>query len=532
MTTREITQLPEGEDDLIAPRVQAGDVVPMSYSQEQLWFLQRLEPEMTAYNLPRVLRLRGPIDADALERAFRAVIERHAILRTRFLEQDGVPVQIAQEEAAFSLQKADLSQENIAQRDVLLEAEIGPVVSHVFDLGAPPALVAKLVKLGEEEFILVFCLHHIVSDAWSNPILAKDLSDAYRLALQTGEEVHLSQIPLQYGDYCLWQRKCAQDGEWTRQIEEWNQYLGPDVPALDLPTDSPRPAQKRFEGASIHFSLPADLQNAVRNFCKAERLMPSVPLFAAWQVLLAKYSGQEEFAIGVPITGRMREELHDLIGFFVNTLVFKANLASPVSWRQLCLKIRAELIQGMGNATLPFELLITNRHDQRSPGRDPLFQVMFDIQMQDAPLDLHIEGITAEIVERHYAGSKFDLSLDVLVKPDEIGGRLEFDTAIFREETAARLVDYYARILESLVTQPDALLADVALLNDAERGELLRWGVNKERYPDVRPVHRLIEERVKEKPEAIALVFCEEELSYAELNGRANRLANRLIALG
>jgi amino acid adenylation domain-containing protein len=437
-----------------------------------------------------------------------------------------------QEEASFSLQKVDLSQERGVQRDALLEAEIGPVVSYVFDLGMPPALVAKLVKLEQEEFILVFCLHHIVSDAWSNPILARDLSEAYRLALQTGEDVHLSQLSLQYGDYCLWQRRCAQDGEWTRQIEEWNQYLGPDVPALDLPMDYPRPAQKRFEGASIHFSLPADLQNAVRNFCKAERVMPSVPLFAAWQVLLAKYSGQEEFAIGVPITGRMREELHDLIGFFVNTLVFKANLASPVSWRQLCHQIRAEFIQGMSNATLPFELLITNRHDQRSPGRDPLFQVMFDIQMQDAPLDLKIEGITAEIVERHYAGSKFDLSLDVLVKPDEIGGRLEFDTAIFREETAAHLVDYYARTLESLVTQPDELFVSGVLLSDQEREELMCWGVNKERYPEARPVHRLIEERVKEQPEAIALVFGEEELSYAELNARANRLANRLITLG
>ncbi|MFT4101596.1 MAG: condensation domain-containing protein, partial [Burkholderiaceae bacterium] len=304
---QEAAQLGGTIDSDVAP-VRADAALPMSYSQEQLWFLQRLDPAMTAYNLPRVLRLRGAVDADALERAFQAVIERHAVLRTRFFEKDGVPMQQVLPAAAFGLQRTDLSKRRGARKDEALEQEVRAIVSHVFDLGTAPVIVAKLVRLSASEHVLVFCMHHIVSDAWSNPILAKDLSDAYRIARASSGEVHLPALQQQYADYAVWQRAQADGGKWAEQLAYWNRYLGGEVPVLELPSDRPRSGRKSFDGADLTFALPKPIEEAVRRFCKAERLTPFVPLFAAWQVLLAKYSGQSDFAIGVPNAGRGHED--------------------------------------------------------------------------------------------------------------------------------------------------------------------------------------------------------------------------------
>ena len=511
-----------------------GQTVALSYAQEQLCFLQRLEPTLTAYNLPRVFELEGELDADALERAFQALIARHAILRTRFFERDGASLQQAQAGVDFALERIDLSalasapQAQAQQLDALVRRTAG----HVFDLEAAPALVARLARLGERRHVLLVCLHHIVSDAWSNPILAGDLAAAYRLALRAGGAVHLPPLPVQYADYAVWQRASAAQGALDRQLDHWNRHLGTDVPALELPTDRARPAQKSFAGRTLGFDLPPALAAALQTLCRAEKCTPFVMLLAAWQVLLARYSGQDDFAIGVPNAGRQHEEVHGLLGFFVTTQVFRARLAPRQSLREIWRQVRADALAALDNADLPFELLLASRKDRRDPARSPLFQAMFSAQMLDGGTALDLEGLRAEAVEFEEAGAKFDLSLDFYLEPRRVHGRLEYNTDLFDEVTALRLSGYYRRVLEAFVADPERALGELALPGDDEHAVLRRWGEGAPVALQAEPVHRSIARQAALQPDAPALFFGELAWSRAQLDERANRLAHRLRALG
>ncbi|SEL36539.1 HxxPF-repeated domain-containing protein, partial [Variovorax sp. YR750] len=516
----------------IVRTVRDGDAVALSYAQEQLCFLQKLEPGLTAYNLPRVFRLEGALDADALERAFQAVIARHAILRTSFFEQDGVPMQRVHASAPFALERIDLSGLPAEAQKQPLDEAVCRTAAHVFDLGAAPALVARLVTLGGGRHVLAVCLHHVVSDAWSNPILANDLARAYRLALRSGDAVELPPLSVQYADYAVWQRAGVQGGALAGQLEHWNRHLGPEVPALDLPTDRTRGSRKTFAGTALGFELPPALALAVQKFCRAEKCTPFVALLAAWQVLLSRQSGQGDFAVGVPNAGRHHEEVSELLGFFVTTQVFRARLSPRQSLRQVCRQVRADALAALDNADLPFEVLLANRKDRRDPARSPLFQVMFGVQMSGEAVALDLEGVRAELEEFDDAGAKFDLSLDFYIDPQGVRGRLEYNTDLFEAHTAQRLVDGYIRVLETLASDPDRLLANLVLTSEAERAQLMGWSENPQHRDHVEPVHRLIGRQAARTPDAQAVVFGEASLSYAQLDARANRLAHRLIALG
>ncbi len=516
----------------IVPAVRDGDAVALSYAQEQLCFLQKLEPGLTAYNLPRVFRLEGALDADALERAFHAVIARHAILRTSFFEQDGVPMQRVHACAPFSLERIDLTALPADARKQALAEAVRRTAAHVFDLGTAPALVAQLVTLGDDRHVLAVCLHHVVSDAWSNPILAGDLAQAYRLALRAGGVVELPSLPVQYADYAVWQRASVQGGALAGQLDHWNRHLGPEVPALDLPTDRTRAAQKTFAGTALGFELPPALALAVQKFCRAEKCTPFVALLAAWQVLLSRQSGQGDFAIGVPNAGRHREEVSELLGFFVTTQVFRARLSPRQSLRAVCRQVRSDALAALDNADLPFEVLLASRKDRRDPARSPLFQVMFGVQMSGEAVALDLEGVRAEMEEFDDAGAKFDLSLDFYIAAQGVRGRLEYNTDLFEARTAQRLVDSYLRVLQALASDPDCLLANLVLTGGDERAQLMRWSENLPHRDDAEPVHRLIARQARRTPDAVALVFGDSAWSYAQLDARANRLAHRLIGLG
>ncbi len=521
------------DEPLMAPmQMEAGAELPLSYAQEQLWVMQRIEPELTAYNLPRVFRLAGRLDSDALERGFQAVVARHAVLRTRFFERGGIPLQTVLQHVPFQVERIDLSGRSTPAREAMLAEAINETLSHVFDLGAAPALRVRLIKLGAELPTLAVCLHHIVSDAWSNPILAQDLATAYRLALREPGPVHLPPLSMQYLDYAVWQRARAQDGSWNVQIDHWNAHLGADVPTLDLPVDHTRAARQSFSGTADHFELEPALGEAVQKLCRAEKCTPFVVLLSAWQVLLARYSGQNDFAIGVPNAGRHREELQDLLGFFVTTQVFRVRLAPHMTLRQVCRQVRGDALSALAHADLPFELLLASRQERRDPARSPLFQVMFDVQVGSATQASAFEGLCVEPVPFVERGAKYDLSLDIGIDAERVQGRLEYNTDLFDARTVKRLMAYYVGVLECFVREPDGLVAHIELPLEAERAQLHGWGVNAQRHPDAAPVHRLMEQRVREHPQAVALVFGEESLTYGELNGRANRLAHRLIQHG
>jgi len=516
----------------IVRTVADGDAVALSFAQEQLCFLQKLEPGLTAYNLPRVFRLGGALDAHALERAFQALIARHAVLRTSFFEQGGVPMQRVQAVAPFTLERIDLSALTAQAQKQPLDEAVRRTAAHVFDLAIAPALIARLVKLGDDRHVLAVCLHHIVSDAWSNPILAADLGEAYRLALHSSGAVALPPLPVQYADYAVWQRASVQGGALAGQLDHWNRHLGPDVPALDLPTDRTRPSRKTFAGTALGFALPPALALAMQKFCRAEKCTPFVALLAAWQVLLARYSGQGDFAVGVPNAGRHHDEVSELLGFFVTTQVFRARLSPRQSLRQVCRQVRADALAALDNADLPFEVLLASRKDRRDPARSPLFQVMFGVQMAGEAVALDFEGVRAELEEFDDAGAKFELSLDFYIDPQGVRGRLEYNTDLFDARTAQRLVDSYTRVLETLAADPDCVLANLVLTGEDERAQLAHWSRNLPHRAYDEPVHRLIAKQARRTPDAVALVFGEVSLNYAQLEARANRLAHRLIAMG
>ncbi|GKS74493.1 hypothetical protein AVME950_06375 [Acidovorax sp. SUPP950] len=529
-----ILPLQDVEDGDIVPCTRAGDDIPLSYAQEQLWFLQCLVPGMTAYNLPRVLKIDGPLDADALERAFQAVLARHAILRTAFIERDGVPWQTVRPQVPFQLECIDAADRAAEPADAVVAELVSGLASHVFELGRAPALVARLVKLGDQRHLLGVCLHHIVTDAASNPILARDLGMAYGQALRSPGPVHLPALRLQYGDFAVWQRAQLDSGGFARQLDHWNAHLGPHVPALELPLDGIRSEGQSFRGESLNFTLEPALCERLLRLCRAERCTPFMVLLAAWQMLLCRYSGQTDFGVGVPNAGRHRESLRDLLGFFVNTQVFRARLSPQQTLRQICRQVRADALAALEHADLPLEALLASRKAAREGGRNPLFQVMFSWQVADPSLVLDLHGARAEFIDAGPAGAKVDLSLNAVLDAGQIHARLEYNTDLFGPDTAQRLRAGFMRVLEALADHPDGLLGELDLLDVRERERLQGWG---ERGRVAEPVgegslHARIERHARARPDAVALVLGDRQLSYGELNRQANQLAHHLIGRG
>ncbi|WP_377155075.1 AMP-binding protein [Roseateles sp. UC29_93] len=521
-------------------RVADGDAVRLSFTQEPLWILQRLGERMTAYNLPRVMRLRGPLRIEALQRAFDAVIARHSILRTRFFERDGVPMAVAQASVPFLLDQVDLSGEPAPAREAALAREVGATLNHVFDLGAAPAMAARLIRLGAEEHVLALCLHHIVSDAWSNPVFAADLSTAYALALKQSGPVRLPELPLQYADHTVRQRAAMAQGAFDRALAHWNAHLGPEVPALELPTDAPRPAMPTFRGTSIAFDLDPALDAALRQFCRAERCTPFVALFAAWQLLLARFARQSEFAVGVPHAGRQDEDVFGLIGFFVNTHVYRARLSSGQTLRQLCRQIRGNALAAMSHPDLPLDLLLAQRGERRDPTRSPLFQVLFGVQMGDLPA-LSFDGVAVEFVEQGDVNAKFDLSMNFQVGTARTGGRLAYNTDLFGPATARRLIRGCVAMLEAVLREPDRVVGSISLADAEDLRRLNDWGTGERRdtmatarapMPAIVPVHERVRQHARRQPHATALVHEDESLTWSALDRRADRLASLLRARG
>ncbi|WCM87220.1 amino acid adenylation domain-containing protein [Acidovorax sp. NCPPB 3576] len=532
---RDVLALPIAQDEGdILPCTRAGDEIPLSFAQEQLWFLQRLVPGMTAYNLPRVLKIDGPLDPGALERAFQAVLERHAILRTAFIERDGVPLQVVQPHVPFQIERIDASDRAAGSAQAVIAELAEDLAAHVFALGSAPALVARLVRLGDHRHLLGVCLHHIVTDAASNPILARDLGAAYGQALRSPGAVRLPVLPLQYGDFAVWQRAQLENGGFARQLDHWNAHLGSHVPVLELPLDGVRSVEQSFRGDSLSFTLEPALCERLLRLCRAERCTPFMVLLAAWQMLLCRYSGQTDFGVGVPNAGRHRESLRDLLGFFISTQVFRARLSPQQTLRQICRQVRADALAALEHADLPLEALLASRKAARDGGRNPLFQVMFSWQVADPSLVLDLHGARAEFIDAGPSGAKADLSLNAVLDGGKIHARLEYNTDLFGPETAQRLRAGCVRVLEALADDPDGLLGELDLLDAVERLRVQGWGepgVVSEPMGEG-SLHARIERHAKAHPAAIALVLGDRQLSYGQLNRQANQLAHHLIGRG
>ncbi|MCC5901418.1 MAG: amino acid adenylation domain-containing protein [Halomonas sp.] len=521
----------EGQDGM-PEAIREGDVLPLSYSQQQLWFLHRYSPDLTAYNQPRAYQLTGNVDAGAIERAFQALIQRHSVLRTRFFERNGVPHQSVLPSIPFSIRREDLSELAAPEQGERLERSIQNVAQHVFDLGAPPLLVARLIKLAEKSYVLVVCLHHIISDAWSNRIIESDLSEAYRQALSQDRNAKLPSLPVQYGDYVLQQQKRVATGDINKELKYWNEHLGDDVPPLEITTDHVYPKQQEFRGATKRFVLDSSLASSLKAFCHQERFTPFVPLFAAWQVVLARYCGQHDFAIGVPSSGRQQEEFQEVVGFFITTLPFRVRVNPAMTLRDVCRQVKKDAVGSLNYADMPLEVLLEQRKVKRDPVRQPLFQVIFGLQFRSDTEQLQLDDVSIELIDISQTSAKFELSLDIFIEQEQVVGALEFNSDLFDEKTIHRLIGYYQEVLGVLLEKPETQLCSIELPDNAEKALLRDWGSREATDSPVEPIHHVIERQAAATPEATALVFEDQSLNYTELNTRANQLAHYLIGLG
>ncbi|HEY7424336.1 MAG TPA: amino acid adenylation domain-containing protein [Gemmataceae bacterium] len=514
----------------ILPR-SAGEDVRLSFAQEQLWFLDQLEPGNPAYNLAATVRVGGPLDPVALQQALRALVCRHDILRTTFIARAGQPVQVVALTLPLAVPLMDLRGLPETQRQSRVQELTLSEARKPFDLACGPLLRASLLRLTDDEHLLLLTVHHIAADGWSMRVLVRELAEAYA-AFAAGDEALLPELPAQYADHAIWQRQSLQGEILSEQLAYWREKLADASPALNLPTDHRRPSAQAYRGARHPFRLPAGLAERVRTLGRQYGCTPFMVLLAAFQTLLQRYSGQDDFCVGSPIAGRDRPEMKGLVGFFVNTLVLRADLTGNPSFGELLGRVRETCLGAYAHQELPFERLVEELRPQRDLSRSPLFQALFTFDLE-SEARLELPGLTLEFSEVDTGTAKFDLSLYLRESAAGLRGYLEYDTDLFEGETAARMVGHWQTLLDAAITEPSLPLSELPLLTEAERRRLLlEWNDTCAPLPAQQCLHQLIEAQVERTPDAIALIHGEDRLSYQELNRRANRLAHHLRAQG
>ena len=513
------------------PRRPGGGPVPLSFAQQRLWFLDQLEPDSPLYNITRAFRIRGPLDAGALREALDSLIARHETLRTTFVAADGEPAQVIAEGRPAEMVVSDLPPaaegERAAEVQRLLSAEARRPVA----LSRDPMLRAILLRLGAEDHVLCVTIHHIVSDWWSMRILLAELGALYGACL-AGAESPLPELPIQYADYAVWQRDWLRGEALERQLAYWRGHLGGAPPALELPTDRPRPAVQTYRGARESLMLPGVLADALKELARREGATLFMTLLAAYQTLLHRYTGQEDLVIGSAIAGRTRVETEGLIGFFVNTLVLRTDLSGDPPFREALARARATCLGAYAHQDLPFEKLVEELQPERTLGRTPLFQTMLVLQDSRRPTP-ELAGLAVEPLEVHTGTAKFDLSLTLVEAPAGLQATLEYSTDLFDASTMRRLLGHLGSLLQGIVADPDRRLSALPLLTDAERHQLLvEWNTTRADFPKGECLHHGVEAQAAWTPDAAAVAFRDRTLTYRELNRRADRLARRLRRLG
>jgi amino acid adenylation domain-containing protein len=518
-----------GEDQ---PASQTAEVyvMPCSYAQQRLWFIDRWQPGAATYNMSVATRLVGSLSAPALESALNQLVSRHESLRTAFALQDGEPFQHILPNAAVQMPLRDLSGREPARAQSEALGLAQEFAQRPFDLSAAPLLRALLIRIDPQEHLLVLVLHHIVSDGWSMGVLYGELSTLYQAQLED-RQAQLPPLPIQYADYALWQREQLQGQLLERELGYWRKRLD-GLSTLELPTDRPRPPRPSYRGASQPVYIEARLSEALKRLARAQQCTPFMALLTAFATLLQRYSGLADIAVGSPIAGRNRSQLEGLIGFFVNTLVLRTDASGDPSFLELLARVRECTLDAYAHQELPFEKLVQELRPQRDPSRNPLTQVMFALQNTPGK-ELSLPGLRCCRVQLCTDTAKFDLTLSLSEEPDGLRGQLEYATDLFEAGTIERMVGHWRVLLEAIVADPGQAISQLPLLTEAERRQLLiEWNDTAAEYPRDRCIHQLFEAQVERTPEATALVYETQQLTYGELNARANRLAHHLRSLG
>jgi amino acid adenylation domain-containing protein len=505
--------------------------LPLSFAQQRLWFLDRLESGSAFYNIPIAVRLAGPLNVDALEQSFNEIIRRHEILRTSFHELEGKPVQVIAPSVSLSFRVEDFGGmpraegESAAQRFALEEAQ------HPFDLTDSPLLRVNLLRLNDEEHILLATLHHIVSDGWSMNIFVQEMTALYK-AFAAGESSPLAALRIQYGDFAVWQREWLRDGVLLGQLAYWKEQLAGAPPVLELPTDWPRPKVQTFRGAKYPLMLPETLSRDLKEFNRRKNVTLFMTLLAAFKVLLYYYTRQTDLVVGTSIANRNRAEIEELIGFFVNTLVLRTDLSGDPTFSELLDRVREVSFGAYAHQDLPFEKLVEELQPERRLSQTPLFQVMLVLE-NATETELELEGLRISPLKVDSGSAKFDLTLLVQETPEGLGCLFEYNTDLFKPATITRMAGHYEMLLRHLLMKPESSIGELEIIGEQERREILfEFNRTEADFPRGKCVHELFEEQVARTPDALAIIFEEERLSYQELNVRSNQLAQHLRALG
>ncbi len=488
--------------------------LPLSYGQQRLWFLDRFEPASASYNMPLALRLRGDLDIAALQAGMNEIVRRHEVLRTTFATVEGEAVQVIAAAAPAVLAVVDLTRLAEGDRHAQAQALAQEEARAPFDLATGPLLRTRLLKLGAREHMLLFTMHHIASDGWSVGVLVKELSLLYQAGVNQ-VPAGLPPLRVQYADYAHWQRGWLAGQVLEEQVAYWKEQLTGASALLELPLDFSRPAVQTHSGAVLPLAIDAGVAAGLHAVGRRAGATLFMTLAAAFNVLLARYSGQDDICIGTPIANRTQDDVEPLIGFFVNTLVLRTRVDGRLSFMQLLAQVQATTLDAYAHQELPFEHLVDVLKPERHTSHSPLFQVM--LVLQNAPQSaLVLPGLTLEAVATEQTTAKFDLTLSLAEQEGELHGSFEYNTGLFERATVQRMADHFAQLLRAIVEQPAAAVGALPLLTPAQRSQqLLAWNDTRHAYPDDLCIHALFEAQAARAPDAAALVFGEERLTYA-----------------
>lgn len=514
-------------DETIPRRTRSGGT-PLSFAQERLWFLEQLQPGQVAYSLAGAVRLRGVLDRKALDRTLATLVARHEALRTTFRLAGDMPVQVVSEAGPVQLAVVDLCDMSPAERERAAVSQALVEARRPFELEVGPLFRPTLYRLAPDDHVLLFCMHHMISDGWSVGVMVREIGQCYEAYLR-GKEPLLPDLPIQYPDYAAWQREYLEGNALAQDLDYWKRALA-DLQTLELPSDRPRPAEATMKGARCRFTLSRTLADRLREVGRSEGATLFMTLLAAFAVLIGRYTGQDDVAVGSPIAGRDRTELEGLIGFFVNTLVLRTNLSGDPSFRGVLKRVKETCLGAYAHQNVPFEKLVEAVRPERDLSRNPLFQVM--LALQNVPVQpLELTGLRLEPVDLDRGASQFDLTLFLREVEQGLDGVWEYSTDLFDRSTIERMTGHVQTLLEGVGADPDQRIGTLPMLTSGEQARIREWNDTAIEEPG-RCVHELISLQAAQAGARVAVECDGATLTYAELETRAERLAGHLRSVG
>ncbi|MCB0729106.1 MAG: AMP-binding protein, partial [Ignavibacteriae bacterium] len=516
---------------LILPPVtaeQRPEKIPLSYSQERLWFIDQLEGSVQ-YHVPAVLRLKGKLNIEALTRSLQTIINRHEVLRSVILQEDGAGYQVVQDKDNWDLEIIDGGKFKDSPEE--LQSNILKLIGKPFDLSKDHMMRIHLIRLSEDENILVITMHHIASDGWSVSVIVNELAELYE-AFDKNTDPKLPALEVQYADFAIWQRKNLQGEMLNKKLDYWRNKLA-NVEPIQLPIDFERPAVQSIKGANVNFEIGKDLSDSLQTISKQNGATLFMTLLAAFNVLLNRYSGQENISVGTPIAGRQQEEVEKLIGFFVNTLTLRNEIDNNASFLELLKQVRSTTLEAYDYQDVPFEKIVDTVAKQRDMTRSPLFQIIFALQNTPDVPELNLGDVKLSNEVFPNVNSKFDLTFFTVETPEGIMGSVEYCTDLFKEETINNMIAHFKNLLSSVVNDPEQMTGSLQMLSKEEEEKVVKeFNETASEYPSEKSIVDLFEEQVTLSPDAPAVLFENEKLTYKELDERSNQVAHYLRSKG